>query len=137
MELQLIRDDDPANKHNWGKFYIDEGYFGETLEDKDRYLESGEEKVRGDTALPRGRYRVTLSESARFHKLMPEVHDVPHFTGVRIHGGNVESDTLGCPLLGAVRTTSGVANCAGINQRLIDRIGEAIANGEEVWLEVT
>ena len=137
MELSVIRDDDPDQHHNLGKFYIDEGYFGETLEDKDRYLESGGEKLHGDTAIPRGRYRVTLSESARFHKLMPEVHDVSGFSGVRIHGGNSEHDTFGCILLGAVRTATGVANCAGINARLIDRIGEAIADGEEVWMTLS
>jgi hypothetical protein len=134
--LELIRDDAPEQAHNWGKLYIDGVYFGETLEDKDRYLESGGVKVHGDTAIPRGVYGVVLSQSQRFGRVMPEVLEVPQFTGVRIHGGNVEKDTLGCPLLGVVRTATGVANCKGINERLRDRIGEAIADGDEVTLEV-
>ena len=88
MEIELIRDDDPSNKHNYGKLFVDKLFFGETLEDKDRYLEFDGDKVDGDTAIPRGRYRVTLSPSQRFGRVMPEIHDVPDFTGVRIHGGN-------------------------------------------------
>lgn len=45
MLIELIRDDDPAQKHNYGKFFVDKLFFGETLEDKDRYLEAGGEKV--------------------------------------------------------------------------------------------
>ena len=136
MKIELIREDDPGQKHNFGQMWIDGVYFGETLEDKDRYLEAGEVKVPKDTAIPRGVYDVILSMSDRFKRIMPEVLEVPGFTGVRIHGGNTEADTEGCPLLGAVRTATGVANCAGINERLRDRIGEAIADGEEVTLEV-
>jgi hypothetical protein len=135
VKIEIIREQDAA--HNWGQMWIDGVYFGETLEDKDRFLESGGVKINGDTAIPRGVYRVTLSMSNRFRRVMPEVHDVPGFAGVRIHGGNVEADTAGCPLLGVVRTATGVANCHGINERLIDRIGEAIADKENVTLEVT
>ena len=136
MNLMLIREDDPLNKHNFGQLWVDGMYFGETLEDKDRYLEAGEVKVDGDTAIPRGRYPVTLSMSQRFGRVMPEIQDVPGFTGVRIHGGNTEKDTAGCPLLGSVRTKDGVANCAGINERLIERIQAALDRGEDIRLEV-
>lgn len=136
MKIELVREDDPQNQHNFGQMWIDGVYFGETLEDRDRYLESGGEKIDGDTAIPRGTYRVTLSLSARFGRIMPEVHDVPGFAGVRIHGGNVEADTAGCPLLGAARTAAGVANCKAINERLIDRLEAALAAGDEVTLEV-
>jgi len=136
MRIEIIRDDDPLSAHNLGQMWIDGVYFGETLEDTDRYSEAGGEKINGDTAIPRGVYKVTLSMSQRFGRVMPEVHDVPGFSGIRIHGGNVEADTLGCPLLGSVRTATGVANCRGINERLIDRIGEALADKEGVTLEV-
>jgi hypothetical protein len=135
--IELIRDDDPSQKHNWGKFFVDRLFFGETLEDKDRHLEAGGEKVYGDTAIPRGRYRVTLSMSRRFGRNMPEIHDVPGFTGVRIHGGNTEHDTLGCPLLGQTRTATGIANCKGVNDRLYVTLLAAEQRCEEVWLEVS
>jgi len=137
MILELIRDDDPAQKHNYGKFFVDKLFFGETLEDKDRRLEHGGEKVFGDSAIPRGRYKVTLTPSKRFGRIMPEVHDVPGFTGVRIHGGNVEADTNGCPLLAQTRTPTGVANCQGVNARLYYTLMAAEQRNEEVWLEVS
>lgn len=136
IELELIRDGDKP--HNWGKLFADGKYFGETLEDPDRYLETGEqEKVDGNTAIPRGRYPIDLTPSARWKgKLMLQVMDVPGFSGVRIHGGNTEADTHGCPLLGNVRTAAGVANCAGINDRLINLVAAAISCGDDVWLTV-
>ena len=135
--LSLIRDDDPENKHNLGKLFIDGKYLGETLEDTDRRLEAGGEKAQNETCIPRGRYPVTLSKSLRFGKVMPEVHDVPGFTGVRIHGGNSEVDTSGCPLLGQYRTETGVGNCSGVNQRLIHLLEAADTRNEKCWLEVT
>ena len=136
MILDLIRDDETPTK-TFGKLFIDGRYFGETLEDTDRELEDGGEKVYGQTAIPRGRYSVVVSMSRRFQREMPEVLDVPGFSGVRIHGGNTEADTLGCPLLGQVRLDTGVANCAGINERLLMTLKAAAQRGEEVWLEVT
>lgn len=138
MEIELIRDDEPSQKHNYGKLFVNGKYLGETLEDTDRYLETGEqEKVHGDTAIPRGRYRVDLTPSTRWKgKLMLLICDVPGFDGVRIHGGNTEADTQGCPLLGNVRTADGIANCAGVNERLINLVSVALANKEEVWLNV-
>lgn len=137
MLLELIRDDEPGQTHNWGKFFCDRLFFGETLEDTDRRLEQGGEKVYGDTAIPRGRYRVKLTPSRRFQRIMPEILDVPGFSGVRIHGGNTEHDTQGCPLLGQVRTPTGVATCKGVNDRLYVTLQAAEQRGEEVWLEVS
>lgn len=136
MNLTLLRDNDSSKAHNWGKFFVESAFWGETLEDPDRKLESGGEKIDGDTAIPRGRYRISLTFSQRFQKLMPLVFDVPGFSGVRIHGGNTESDTHGCPLLGQYRTPDGVANCAGINDRLRNLLLVAKQQGEDVWLEV-
>ena len=137
MEIELIRDDEPANKHNYGKMFVDKLFFGETLEDKDRRLEDGGEKVDGDTAIPRGRYRVTLSMSRRFGRVMPELHDVPGFTGVRIHGGNTEADTHGCPLLGQNRIAAGVASCKGVNDRLYVTLQAAEQRKEDVWITIS
>jgi len=135
MLIEIIRDDEFPTK-TFGKMFIDGRYFGETLEDTDREMEKGGVKVYGESAIPRGRYPVTVSVSRRFGREMPEVLDVPEFRGVRIHGGNTEHDTLGCPLLGQVRTGTGVANCKGINDRLLLTIKAALQRGEDVWLVV-
>jgi len=135
MILELKRDGYITPNH--GKLFVDGKLLGQTLEDQDRHLEDGGEKIPGDTAIPRGRYKVQLSYSQRFKRIMPEVLDVPGFTGIRIHGGNEKEDTHGCPLLGAVRTQTGVAQCGGVNQRLINLIEAAEIRGEEVYLEIT
>jgi hypothetical protein len=136
MILEIFRDNDPSQHHNWGELFVDGRLLGQTLEDPDRQLESGGEKIYGQSAIPRGRYKVTLSYSNRFKHIMPEVHDVPGFAGIRIHGGNTEANTDGCPLLGARRTSVGVADCAGVNERLINYLDAAADRNEDVWLEV-
>jgi hypothetical protein len=136
MLIELIRDADQANRHNWGKMFVDGKLLGQTLEDEDRRLEDGGVKIPAETAIPRGRYKVSITFSNRFQRPMPYVHDVPGFSGVRIHGGNTESNTEGCPLLGAIRTPQGVAQCAGVNQRLINLIESCEERGEDVWIEV-
>lgn len=87
MLIEIIRDDEFPTR-TFGKMFIDGRYFGETLEDTDREMEKGGVKVYGESAIPRGRYPVTVSMSRRFGREMPEVLDVPGFSGIRIHGGN-------------------------------------------------
>jgi hypothetical protein len=83
-----------------GGFYIDDRWCYYTLEDTDRKLEEGGVKIAGKTAIPRGRYKVTISWSNRFKRLMPHILDVPQFVGIRIHAGNTPENTEGCPLIG-------------------------------------
>ena len=137
MNLELKRDDEFGQSHNWGVLFVDGTMLGQTLEDPDRQLEEGGTKIASNTAIPRGRYRLSITFSNRFQKLMPYVHDVPGFEGIRIHGGNTEANTDGCPLLGQRRTADGIADCAGVNQRLMHLLEAAEDLGEEVWMEVT
>lgn len=135
MRLKVIRDDETPER-SLGKLYADDSYICETCEDADRHMEDGGEKVNGQTAIPRGLYKVVNSYSHRFRKILPEVIGVPGFSGVRIHGGNSAADTLGCILVGRVRTENGIANCAATVQRIIDMIDNAEEHGEIVTLEV-
>lgn len=57
-------------------------------------------KVLGETAIPYGTYEIVRTFSNRFKKVLPELLNVPHFTGVRIHAGNSASDSAGCLLTG-------------------------------------
>lgn len=72
-------------------------YFCDTLEDEVR--PSGQ-KVYGETCIPFGQYKFILSQSVKFHRILPLILDVPGFVGVRIHEGNSNLDTSGCVLLG-------------------------------------
>lgn len=128
-----------GNHYTIGAMLVDGLTLGHTLEDKDRKIEEfgPGAKIKGETAIPRGRYEVILSYSHRFRKVMPEVLGVPGFTGVRIHGGNSHEDTEGCPLLGAVKDGETIRDCAGVNALLRRRIEMAERRKERVWLEVS
>lgn len=133
----LLQRDVCAPGFTLGRLFVDGMMYGFTCEDKDRKLEENPgAKIQKRTAIPRGLYRLTLSFSNRFKKVMPLIVDVPGFEGVRIHGGNTHEDTEGCPLLGSFRTATGVRGCAEVNQALIDFIGAAEDRGDAVWIEV-
>jgi hypothetical protein len=57
-------------------------------------------KVYGETCIPYGTYKVELSYSPKFKKIMPAILDVKGFTGVRIHNGVDKNSTLGCVIIG-------------------------------------
>ena len=71
----------------------------DTLEPQWRDLKK-EKKVRGKTAIPEGKYKIVMSPSAKFHRNMPYLKDVPQFEGIMIHPGNTVKDTMGCILVG-------------------------------------
>jgi hypothetical protein len=110
-----------------GSLYVDGAFHSYTLEDKWRDLTpDGSRKVYGETCIPNGTYGVTLTYSPHFGRMLPELHDVPYFENIRLHGGNKVSDTFGCPLCGS--QTNGidtVSNCAGVVNSLIELIGNA------------
>src|SRR3990167_646821 len=93
-----------------GSLFINDKFFCYVLEDVDRDMNKdgdlndlGEAKVFGETAIPSGIYKVTLSQSVRFKRLLPEIHNVKGFSGVRIHRGNAAKDSHGCLLVGYQR----------------------------------
>jgi hypothetical protein len=61
------------------------------------------QKIYGQTAIPQGLYEMILTFSNRFRMILPELINVPGFTKIRIHGGNTDKDTDGCPLYGCER----------------------------------
>jgi len=94
MKLELKRHF-LSPEYTIGIMLIDGVYFCDTLEDTVR-----EYKIKHETAIPAGTYRVILTMSQRFKKIMPLLLDVPGFDGIRIHSGNTKADTSGCILVG-------------------------------------
>lgn len=135
MKLKLVRDDMQPGC-TLGKLYIEDAYFCETLEDTDRKLECGGEKVHGETAIPRGTYKVVINWSNRFKRELPQVLDVPGFEGIRIHGGNFPADTLGCVLVGSRRRDGSILNSRATLEKLMAHLEAAYDEGDSVVLVV-
>tara|TARA_R110002167_G_scaffold283052_2_gene488242 strand:+ start:1392 stop:1832 length:441 start_codon:yes stop_codon:yes gene_type:complete len=79
-----------------GDLFIDGVFFCHTLEDEKR---ADGVKVYGKTAIPAMEYDIKITYSPRFKRNMPLLLDVPMFKGIRIHGGNDSTNTLGCILV--------------------------------------
>jgi hypothetical protein len=79
-----------------GDLIINRKVFCHTLEDVSRPF--SEKKIPGQTAIYEGTYEIVLSFSNRFQKVLPEILNVPRFSGIRMHGGNTVADTEGCIL---------------------------------------
>ena len=141
-----------------GKMYVDGAYLCDTLEDKVRdYNKDGdlkdanEQKVYSKTAIPYGRYEVTLDVvSPKFSKYefykdvcggkLPRLLDVPHFEGILIHvaDGYKGADLLeGCIGVGYNLIKGGLLNGKEIFTKLYRKLKKADHNNENIWITIT
>ena len=118
-----VKRDVCKEKFTLGKMYINGEFFGYTLEDPVR---PAGVKVYGDTAIPALTYAVVVNYSEHFKKALPLLLDVPGFSGVRIHGGNRTSDTLGCILVAKNRDTSRGIIWSSLSDDLCRKIREVV-----------
>ena len=125
MEIRINR---IARKERYtiGNMYVDDTYFCDTLEDADRGLvdtmeidEILENKLKGITAIPTGKYDVILTFSPRFKRILPLLLNVKGFEGIRIHPGNTAEDTEGCLLVGENKEKGKVLNSRATFERLM------------------
>ena len=114
-----------------GEMFLDGTKECFTLED-----EPHEVKIPGKTCIPAGKYRVIMSRSPRFNKVLPELLAVPNYTGVRIHSGNKAEDTEGCILVGEEAYENTIGRGREALLELMAAIDMAIEGGEQVWIEV-
>ena len=49
--------------------------------------------------IPQGCYKVTVTQSPKFGRLLPQLNLVPGFSGIRIHVGSRPEHTKGCILV--------------------------------------
>ena len=118
-----------------------------TLEDERRAL-----KVRGETRVPAGTYKIELRKEGGFHerytKKYPGLHrgmlhvtDVPNFEYILIHTGNTDEHTAGCLLVADSQENNQllpdgfIGKSVNAYKRIYPRIATAISNGDEVYIE--
>lgn len=144
MKLKVKRKS-PESTWTNGDLYIDDKWFCSTLEDKDRGLEQsmpiGEiqsKKVYGETAIPRGTYKVTLDVvSPKFSQYpfymetcngkLPRLIDVPGYEGILIHvADGYKKDKLlhGCIGIGEVQADGSLINGKETFERLYTKLLE-------------
>lgn len=118
-----------------GKLLVNDKHLCDTLEDRVR---PEGEKVYGKTAIPEGTYEVKLTHSPRFKKILPEILNVPNFSGIRIHTGNSSKDTEGCILVGTWdgEKEDWVGNSRIAFDELMALLEEATNNKEKVTITV-
>ena len=127
------------NNYTLGKLYVDGVYFCDTLEDRDRGLTQNMSveqiksiKVPGETAIPKGTYKVTLDVvSPKFSKYpfymqtcggkLPRLIDVKGYEGVLIHVAD------------GPKRNSLVQGCIGIGNLSAE---EYLMNGKKVFIEL-
>ena len=117
-----------------GKMFIDKEFYGYTLEDTVR---KPGQKVPGKTAIPAGTYKVTVTYSPHFKKLLPLINDVPEFDGVRIHGGNSAADTNGCILVAKNREARWGVIWGSLFADISARISADLKASHEVSISIT
>ena len=98
MKIQIKRLHKTENS-TIGEMTIDGIFECYTLEDRERDV-----KIKSETAIKKGTYKVIINHSNRFKRLLPLLLNVPEFEGVRIHAGNSNHDTEGCILVGKNRS---------------------------------
>lgn len=125
-----------------GRLFIDDLYFCDTLEDKNRDIDhngkfnNDELKVYGETCIPFGEYRVEVTYSPKFKRELPILIDVPHFEGIRIHRGNYPKDTLGCILVGDITKDNILCNSTKTEKEIVSLLKETQKNNEEIIIEI-
>ena len=137
LELKRIAKKD---KYTIGHLYVDNKFFCDTLEDPDRGLTSTmnlteikAKKIKGDTAIPTGTYKITLDvvspKYSNFSKYpyvkfcggkMPRLLNIPGYEGVLIHAGNTQKDTEGCLLVGSNKVVGKVINSQATWKKLYE-----------------
>jgi len=131
-----------TDKSTIGELFINGVFYCYTLEDVDRGLKQSDseaeilkKKKYGITAIPTGIYNVVLSFSNRFKKYLPEILNVKGYTGVRIHSGNTDVDSHGCPLVGLKKGKDAIMESRLAMDGFMKQL-KAVEKKEKIELEI-
>ena len=95
-------------------------------------------KIKGQTAIPYGTYTVAWTPSTRLKKCTLQLLNVPGFGGIRVHGGNIPTDTEGCllPGLRAAKDGIGVLDSRKAVRQIEDLVQPLLDAGETVCITI-
>lgn len=120
-----------AQEETFGALLVDGQPFCYTMEDAIR-----PEKIAKKTCVGPGRYRIKMRWSIRFKRVIPEITNVPNFTGILMHNGCTAHDTEGCVLVGLDRHDTYIARSRDAVDKLVAAMQKADAAGEEIWITI-
>lgn len=142
MEILLIRENF-TDEYTEGKLFINGVYICDTIEDKDRGLNSSmseeeilKKKVYGKTCIPYGRYKVVIDWSNKYGKMLIHILNVKCFDGIRIHSLNSAGDSLGCIGPGIKTAPGWVSKSRDTYKVVHSKVDEALTRGDEVHIEI-
>ena len=124
MYYKLIRNA-PEGKAVTGKLYRTSHYYNKRLDklvERLHYICDTLENT--DYLVPALIYRVTVTQSPKFRRLLPLLNQVPGRTGIRVHRGTKPEHSKGCILVSAEN-----------EQKLTERWLKEQNNHEETRLE--
>ena len=137
-----------------GRLYINDVFFCNTLEDRDRGLKQTDHpdyikarKVYAETAIPTGTYEVAMnvtspkySAVAWYWKLcqgkMPRLIHVPGFEGILVHPGSTALDSAGCLLVGRNTKVATLTESKVTFEKLYKKMKAAYDKGETITIEI-
>ena len=150
MKLKVLRFSSQEDSTS-GLLFLEENqeikFLCYTLEDEKRDV-----KVRGETRVPTGTYKLELRTEGgfhnkykdrygKFHKGMLHVTNVPNFEFILIHTGNTDEHTAGCLLVGDSQENNVIVKDGFIGKstnaykRIYPDISKEISEGKEVTIE--
>ena len=148
MELIVLRFSSQVDSTNgilFEKTDVGLNFLCYTLEDERRAL-----KVKGETRVPSGTYKIEFRKEGGFHsrytrkyptihKGMLQIMDVPNFEYILIHTGNTDEHTSGCLIIGDSQENNIIIKDGfiGKSANAYKRIYPLIAKQLELGNEVT
>lgn len=131
-------------------------YICDVVEDKVRDLnhngvfDNGEKKIKSQTAIPYGTYKVTLNIKSpkfsnyekypyakKYNGYLPRLLKVNHFEGILIHCGRSAASSAGCLIVGYNKVVGQVVNSQSAFYHLMDDyLMPAKGRGEDIYIEI-
>jgi len=87
--------------------------------------------------IPPGEYPIELTFSPHFQRELPLLDNVPGRTAIRIHPGNMPSDSEGCILVGQSHANGEVFQSRAAFDALIAKVRDSLSRKEPVSISVS